>query len=228
MSLGFSALLPVFFAFIILVQPLNRVYSQAQDSQPAGNQTQADSNANNKPVPGEGFADEDFGPQVDEGSTLWEIIKVMFVLALFGGGFYFFYKFISQKVGLNVSGQEAIKTLSMVPVGPNKTLQIIDVAGKVFLIGVSDNSINMLTEIKEKDDVDRIRLLSSRSTPVQGKNFQEFVADQMGWIIDKINEKRNPGMKKPKVEEISEKDIDMSYLNNQKKRLKKINNEDEE
>lgn len=193
-------------------------------AQPGGNGAAADNNA----VPGAGFGEGDFGPQVDEGSAFWEIIKVIFVLLLFGGGFYFFYKFISQKVGLNVSGQEAIRTLSMVPVGPNKTLQIIDVAGKVFLIGVTDSSINMITEIREKDDIDRIRLLSSRSTPVQGKNFQEFVADQMGWIIDKINEKRTHGFKKTRVEEISEKDIDMSYLNNQKKRLKKIDNEDEE
>jgi hypothetical protein len=62
---------------------------------------------------------------------------------------------------------------------------------------------------------------------VRGKNFQEFVADQMGWIIDRINEKRTRGFTKTKVEEISESDIDISYLDQQKKRLKKINHEDE-
>ena len=229
-SLAFFCVAAVFFAIYIILQPLQAgLIAQSQNAQETGTSGQALNGGNTDThVPGQGFADEDFGPQVEEGSAIWEIIKVILVLGLFVGGFYFFYKFISQKVGLNISGQEAIKTLSMVPVGPNKTIQIIDVAGKVFLIGVADNSINMLTEIREKDDIDRIRLLSSRSTPVQGKNFQEFVADQMGWIIDKINEKRQHGFKKPTVEEISEKDIDVSYLDNQKKRLKKINHENEE
>ncbi len=231
MSLAFFAAILCIFMFFLQSGPLVSGYAQSQNNSGSGAAVQSDgggSAADSNAVPGAGFGEGDFGPQVDEGSAFWEIIKVIFVLGLFGGGFYFFYKFIRQKVGINISGQEAIRTLSMVPVGPNKTLQIIDVAGKVFLIGVTDSSINMITEIKEKDDIDRIRLLSSRSTPVQGKNFQEFVADQMGWIIDKINEKRVHGFRKTRVEEISEKDIDMSYLDNQKKRLKKINHEDEE
>ncbi len=227
------AIFAAIFCIIIFFLQFNSaaVYAQSQDGKTLERTAQTGDNNNmpdNNAVPGTGFGEGDFGPREPEGSAFWEFIKVIFVLMLFGGGFYFFYKFISQKVGLNISGQEAIRTLSMVPVGPNKTLQIIDVAGKVFLIGVTDSSINMITEIKEKDDVDRIRLLSSRSTPVQGKNFQEFVADQMGWIIDRINEKRTRGFRKTRVEEIPESDIDMSYLDQQKKRLKKINHEDEE
>lgn len=231
MSLAFFAVILCITMFFLQFNSAAVVYGQSQNGQTSGAAVQSGGGgaaADNNAVPGTGFGEGDFGPQEPEGSAFWEFIKVIFVLLLFGGGFYFFYRFISQKVGLNIAGQEAIRTLSMVPVGPNKTLQIIDVAGKVFLIGVTDSSINMITEIKEKDDIDRIRLLSSRSTPVQGKNFQEFVADQMGWIIEKINEKRTHGFKKTRVEEISEKDIDMSYLNNQKKRLKKINHEDEE
>ena len=206
------------------------LYAQSQNEQAADNADRAGAvkgGQENEQLPGLGLEDEAFGPRVDEGSAIWEIIKVIFVLGLFVGGFYFFYKFISQKVGLNMSGQEAIRTLSVVPVGPGKMLQIIDVAGRVYLIGVAESSINLLTEIKEKDDIDRIRLLSSRSTPVQGKNFQEFVADQVGWIVDRINEKRHHGARKAMVEEISEKEIDVSYLAGQKNRLKKMNGEDE-
>ena len=225
MSIAFFTAILIFFMFFLQHGPVVELYGQTSDTAVQDGDKAAP--AGEEGVPGQGF-EGDFGPKADDGSLLWEIVKVMFVLVLFGGGFYMFYKFISQKVGLNIAGQEAIRTLSMVPVGPNKTLQIIDVAGKLFLIGVTDSSINMITEIKDKDDIDRIRLLSSRSTPVQGKNFQEFVADQMGWVVEKIKEKRSHGFKKTTVEEISEKDIDMSYLDNQKKRLKKINHEDEE
>lgn len=184
---------------------------------------------NNNAVPGQGFVEEDFKPQVEEESAAWMIIKTILVLGLFVGGFYMFFKFVTQKAGLHVSGQEAIQILSTVSLGTNKFVQIVDVAGKVFLLGVSDNSINLLTEIKDKDDIDRIRLLSSRSTPVQGATFQEFIAGHVGWVIDKINEKRTHGLKKKTtVEEISPKEFDMSYLNRQKNRLKNINGSDDE
>jgi flagellar biosynthetic protein FliO len=184
--------------------------------------------ANNNAVPGQGFVEEDFQPQIEEESAAWMIIKTILVLGLFIGGFYMFFKFITQRAGLHVSGQEAIQILSTVSLGTNKFVQIVDVAGKVFLLGVSDSSINLLTEIKDREDIDRIRLLSSRSTPVQGATFQEFIAGHVGWVIEKINEKRTHGFKKTTLEEISQKEFDMSYLNKQKNRLKNINGSDDE
>jgi len=192
----------------------------------AGNVTSAPDN--NTKVPGQGFMEEDFRPKVEEESIAWMIIKTILVLALFIGGFYIFYRFVTQKAGLHASGHEAIQILSTVPVGANKFIQIIDVAGKVFLLGVSDNNISLLTEIKDRMDIDRIRLLSSKSTPVQGSSFQDFISAQIGWVIDKINEKRNRGSGKIKMEDIPEREFDMDYLNKQKSRLKNIDGNGDE
>lgn len=224
--------LPFFIISVLFVASIFSslpVYAQskASDTQEVNNTAKTPA-VNNNAMPGEGFVEEDFKPKVEEESAVWMIIKTILVLALFAGGFYMFFKFVSQKAGLNVSGQGAIQVLSTVSLGTNKFVQIIDVAGKVFLLGVSDSSINLLTEIKDREDIDRIRLLSSRTTPVQGANFQEFVVGQVGWVIGKINEKRVHGFKKPTVQEISQKEFDMSYLNKQKSRLKNLNGNDDE
>lgn len=237
-TLAFSG--RIFFALIIsavLFLYVSPVYSQQGNNQNAQtntvtgtqNSTQAEER-----VPGQGFEDKDFGPRMEEESVIWMIFKTLIVLGLFVGGFYMFYKFVTQKAGLQVSGHEAIKILSMVPVGPNRSLQLIDVAGKVYLLGVSESGISMLTEIKDREEIDRIRLLSSRSTPVKDLTFQDFITDQVGWVMDrfnevkdKINERKNHGSGKVSVQEIPEKDFDMSYLNRQKKRLKNINEDDE-
>ncbi len=215
--------------FLLSIIPVLPAYSQDNpDKSPVVNNTPG-SNNNSNAVPGQGFVEEDFKPQVEEESVAWMIIKTILILGLFAGGFYMFFKFVSQKAGLHVSGHEAIQILSTVSVGTNKFVQIIDVAGKVFLLGVSDSSINLLTEITDREEIDRIRLLSSRSTPVQNATFPEFIASHIGWVIDKINEKRTYGLKKTAiVEEISQKDFDMSYLNKQKKRLKNIDGGDDE
>jgi flagellar biosynthetic protein FliO len=231
----------VFFLLLIIISALNIQPLNAQNQSAQGASTQKVSGQNNAAgqggvssadnnvkVPGQGFMEEDFKPKVEEESIAWMIIKTILVLALFIGGFYMFFKFVTQKAGLHISGQEAVQILSTVPVGTNKFIQIIDVAGKVFLIGVSDNNISLLTEIKDRVDIDRIRLLSSKSTPVHGNSFQDFISAQIGWVIDKINEKRNRGSRKVMMEDITDKEFDMSYLNKQKSRLKNIDGNGDE
>jgi flagellar biosynthetic protein FliO len=220
-------ILTIFFFFFIL-SSLSVSPALAQDaSVPANNSNLADN------VPGQNFVEDDFKPQIEEESASWLIVKTIFVLALFIGGFYYFYKFVTQKSGFNLSGQEAIRILSTVGLGTNKFIQIIDVAGKIFLLGVTDNNINLLTEINDKEDIDRIRLLSSRSTPVQGVKFQDLITERIGWVVDKVTDIRSRGSKKQReymeydIEELSSKDFDMSYINKQKERLKKMNGDDE-
>lgn len=227
-ALMISAVL-LLYAAPVFSQQANNQNAQTNTVTNGQNSTQAE-----EKIPGQGFEDKDFGPQVEEESVIWMIFKTLIVLGLFVGGFYMFYKFVTQKAGLQVSGHEAIKILSMVPVGPSRTLQLIDVAGKVYLLGISESGISMLTEISDKEEIDRIRLLSSRSTPVKDLTFQDFITDQVGWVVDrfndvkgKINERRTHGSGKITVQDIPEKDFDMSYLNRQKKRLKNINEDDE-
>ncbi|MCL2154982.1 MAG: flagellar biosynthetic protein FliO [Leptospirales bacterium] len=216
------------FSLILILSCLSVNPALAQDAPAPVNNNGTENN-----VPGQNFVEDDFKPQIEEESASWLIIKTLFVLGLFIGGFYFFYKFVAQKTGLNLSGQEAIRILSTVSLGTNKFIQIIDVAGKIFLLGVTDNNINLLTEIKDKEEIDRIRLLSSRSTPVQGAKFQDFLTERIGWVVDKVSDIRSRGNKKQRkhteydIEDLSSKDFDMSYINKQKDRLKKMNGDDE-
>lgn len=179
-------------------------------------------------VPGQGFAEEDFRPQVEEESYGWLMMKTLFVLGLLAAGFYMFVRFIQQKSGIQLTGQSVVQVLSVVPLGPGKTLHVVDMAGKVFLLGVSENNINLLTEIKDKDEIDRIRLLSSRSTPLEGKGFQEIVMEQIGKAVTLINQRRDKKGKVYSMEEMSEDELDVTYLNNQKNRLKRMNGNHED
>jgi len=223
---GMGLIMPAILLLMLILPPLSIVNVAAQDASAQNNSSAANNN-----VPGQNFTEEDFGPQLEEESASWLIIKTMLVLALFIGGFYYFYRFVAQKSGINLSGQDAIRILSTVTLGTNKFLQIVDVGGKMFLLGVTDNNINLLTEIKDKDEIDRIILLSSKSTNVQGATFQDFITAQIGWVADKVSEIRSRGSKKQnkqRINELSSKEFDMSYINNQKNRLKKLNGNDDE
>ena len=225
----------IIFGFFLSLSSITASYVSAQDVNGNNGKSTAEkgditqkSGEEAEKAPGEGFGEDDFRPQVEEESIGWLMMKSIFVLGLLAVGFYMFLRFIQQKSGIQISGQNVIQVLSVSPLGPGKTLHVVDMAGKVFLLGVSDNNINLLTEITDKDEIDRIRLLSSRSAPVSGKGFQDILTEQIGKAFTLISGKKEDRGKSYKMEEISEDDFDVSYLNGQKNRLKKMNGSHED
>ncbi len=179
-------------------------------------------------IPTRDFKEEDFKPQVDEPSTAWMFIKMIFVLGIFGGGFYYFYRFITKKSGIGLFGGEAIKVLSVAPLGQNKFLQVVDLAGKVLVIGVSDSAISLISEITDRDQIDRIRILSNRTLPADRKvsGFQDYVMKDIGKLIEKVREFRGRGGQTKTT--VIDKPEDIEYLRQQRNRLKDLNGSDNE
>ncbi len=179
--------------------------------------------AEDSPVKKE-YTDEDFQPVVEEESYGWLIFKTILIMGLIVAGFYYFLRYVTRKTAVQVLGQDAVQVLSMVPIGQNKYLQIVDLAGKLFVLGIAENSINLITEIDDKSEIDRIRLLSTKSSGERGKGFQEYIARHLGGLLGRLNEKRS-GPVKGDSEFLSgrESGIDLDYLKRQRKRLKNLN-----
>ncbi|MBN1500406.1 MAG: flagellar biosynthetic protein FliO [Spirochaetes bacterium] len=140
-----------------------------------------------KAVPGEDASLYDYSRvEPEPASTGWMFFKFFLIVALLLTGFYFFFRFVSKKTGMSVIGRSAVDVISAVPVGQNKFIQIIDVAGKMLVLGVTDSNINLLTEITEKDQKDKIRLQSSKSSSGDKTTFQQYVENTAGFIGEVI------------------------------------------
>jgi len=178
------------------------------------------------------FLDEPQGQAVEEPeSYAWLIFKTILILGMLVAGFYYFFRYVTKKAGMQVHGRDVLNVLAMVPVGPNKFLQIVDMAGRLLVIGVSDNSVNLLTEVRDKEEIDRIRLMSSRSMPVQENTFQDFVAKQIGRFMKKAGpvRARFRSEDEPRPAAMREEPTDrLGYLRKQKDRLQKMNGSDHE
>ncbi len=202
----------------------------AQESEKAGEAVKEKGVAKEETegIPTRDFKEDDFKPQVEEESAVWMLIKMIFILGIFAGGFYYFYRFITKKSGIGLFGGEAIKVLSVAPLGQNKFLQVVDLAGKVLVIGVSDNAITLISEITEKDQIDRIRILSNRTPPADRKvsGFQEYVMKDIGKLIEKVREFRSRGGRTKTT--VIDNPEDINYLRQQRNRLKDLNGSDNE
>ncbi len=184
---------------------------------------------NPKGVPTKEYKESDFRPKVAEESYGWMIFKTLLILGVLVGGFYYFFRYVTKKTGVQVMGEEVMQILSIVPIGQNKFLQVVDLAGKLLVLGVTDNNINVITEVTDKTEIDRIRLLASKTKVAAKESFQSIVMKHVSGFVEKVNDKvsEKRSGKKNEVAGMNESDVDLSYLRNQKNRLKKINGKDD-
>jgi flagellar biogenesis protein FliO len=231
-SYSIFSVIIIFFVLVFVLcpirNPINAEESISGDSKTEENQNK---NSGNKKNEAENTLYNYEKPTVEEESYGWLIFKTIIVLGLLVGGFYYFYRFVTKKTGMHLVGRDVIKVLSIVPVGQNKFLQVIDLAGRIMVIGVSDSNINVITEIEDKDEADRIRLLSSKSAPVQPGGFQEYISKYISKYIPKLLGKEIHDDKAHDNYEIKYQDSEtdrIDYLRKQRERLKKINRNDDE
>ena len=84
--------------------------------------------------------------------------------------------FIQKKSGFG--SNDFGKTLGIIPLDGKHYLYIVDVMGRMLVLGVTDSNINLLTEITDKDTIDAFRLKYGQSrTPYIDKLFP-FIAKQ--------------------------------------------------
>ncbi len=157
-------------------------------------------------------------------SYTWLIFKTLMVIGLLVGGFYYFFRFVTRKVGVPVMGKDVAQILSIVPLGQNKYLQVLDLSGRVLVLGVTDANISYITEITEKDEIDRIRVLGSRTASAEPAPFQEFLVKRLGKFFSRKDEPESGAPGGRYGEELDR----LAYLKRQRERLKRINGTDNE
>ena len=78
--------------------------------------------------------------------------------------------FIQKKTGLGANNFG--KVIGIVPLDNKRLIYIVDVMGKMLVLGVTESNINFLTEITDKDTIDAYRLKYGQSvTPGLDKLF---------------------------------------------------------
>lgn len=146
------------------------------------------------------------GKNVESPSYSGMVIKTLLILGIFGIGIYYFAKYFSKKQGLSFPHLNIIKIISSIPVGTNRFMQIIEVGNKYYLIGSTDSSINLLSEIIDRETLNLIKILKNKQDgKTDTPTFFGFLNNLLGGISKKKYVKDNS-----------------RFLKKQKDRLKKF------
>ncbi|WP_248926362.1 flagellar biosynthetic protein FliO [Paenibacillus hamazuiensis] len=102
----------------------------------------------------------DLYPGVSSFDTFKMIVQVIFFLIVIIGLFFLIIKFLSQKNKFFGFGR-SFRSLGGVPLGTNKSIQVIELGKSLYVVGVGDN-IQLLEKIDDQDEVEFIKeMLSS-------------------------------------------------------------------
>ncbi len=91
-------------------------------------------------------------------SFLWSLVKLVFILALMLGLLYAGVRFFSRR-NRQMRDLNVLENLGGIPVGQQKSVQLIRVGNAYYLLGVGDN-VELLTEIEDESMIHELTQLA--------------------------------------------------------------------
>ncbi|MEK3915427.1 flagellar biosynthetic protein FliO [Paenibacillus sp. FSL H7-0331] len=132
--------------------------------------------------PTKGISDLNYSG-VSTSETIWMIIKVIFFLILIIGLFFIIIKFLSQKNKFLFG--RSMRSLGGVPLGPNKSIQVVEIGRSLYIVGVGEN-VQLLEKIEDEDEVSYISDMLNSSNAKTAASFETFT----GWL-SKLRKKQS-------------------------------------
>ncbi len=118
-----------------------------------------------------GSGDTAIGGENLPGLGIGDFIRMILILGFVIALVYGFFWLLKRFSGVKAEREDVIHIISTRPLKGDTALHLVETGKRLFLIGGSGNSVNLITEIDDKESIDEIRLAASRNpTPANGFN----------------------------------------------------------
>ncbi|BEU87174.1 hypothetical protein TAMA11512_06380 [Selenomonas sp. TAMA-11512] len=101
---------------------------------------------------------------------------------------YYASRFLGGRFGKAIQGSGG-RILENLALGPNRSACVVELGGRVFLLGVTEHSITLLREIEDPEEIEELRVRASAESTLTGTGIFN---EQLG-AIDALT-KRIPSM----------------------------------
>ena len=111
-------------------------------------------------------APENVTTTISDGSSygVWFFIRTILVLALVLALIWAFFMFLKKMSGTTTSSDPYLKKIASLTLSPGKFVHVITLNSRAYLVGVADNSVNLIAEIDDKELVDAMNLNAPQGT----------------------------------------------------------------
>lgn len=109
-------------------------------------------------------------------STVWIFVKMIFALAVVIGIFWGIFHFLKKSIKSENDSDPFLRKVSQLTLSPGKSVQVITLQDNAFLIGVSDEQINLIGKIEDKELVNAMNLYADTNSKVEKpRSFREIL-----------------------------------------------------
>lgn len=109
-------------------------------------------------------------------STVAYLISLFIVFAFVVGLAYFASRFLGKKIGAaNLS--KSSKVLESLQLGTNQALYVVEIAGEILLIGVTDHNITLLNKVTDELEIGKLR--SQADFNLTNESFNHMFENQL-------------------------------------------------
>ena len=154
--------------------------------------------------------------------SIWDMVsKVLIFLCVLAIILYFILSFLkTRKIDF---GSSLIFPIDSFKLSGNKTIQMIKVSNKIFVLGVSDNSINLISEINSENDKNQINQFIEKRKSITSATF-------LSSLLSDFKDKVGGEIKQNSDNKLFDDNtsFNLSYKNEQKNKLSNLKNKREE
>lgn len=106
-------------------------------------------------------------------STLAYLISLLAVFAFVAVLAYFVTRFLSGKFVQHTAASGG-RILAHLPLGPNRSLCVAELAERVFMLGVTEHQVTLLKEITDSEEIERLRRFDVAKTSGEDPFSEQF------------------------------------------------------
>ena len=146
--------------------------------------------------------------------TSFSYFRLFFSLLLICAMIYLIYFFLKKKTNSLASknGEDSSVLLSL-PLGVGKNIQVVFIAGKFLIVGVTNDSINYLGEITDEKEIDNLKRLRQEQKIKSGESFANVFQEMLKFS----------GIKNNKQEDFDYEENSIDFLQEQTTRINNLN-----
>ena len=112
--------------------------------------------------------------------TVWDFLRMILILGAVIGLIYVVFWFIKKKGSPSLQDNDLFSIISTQAVASNRAIHLVQVGNQYFLVGSGESSVNLISEIEDKETVDEIRLRLSKREPGGKKSFKDMLSGMFG------------------------------------------------
>jgi flagellar protein FliO/FliZ len=113
-------------------------------------------------------------------NTAWLFVRMILVLLVVIGCIYAVFYFVKKTTNPTNETDAFLKKVASITLSQGKSVQVVTLQNHCYILGVSDSSVQLISELDDKDLIDAMNLEADKESSGSVKDFASLLASAMG------------------------------------------------